>query len=105
MNYEDKYLKYKAKYVGAKAELHTRKISVLEQAIKGRINKMKNSEDQKIRGIESLKKHNTPVKEIDEFIQSMDSEINDIKKELIIKNKELDIQKKMLEKAKSNLIK
>ena len=105
MNYEDKYLKYKAKYVAAKVELHNRKILVLEQAIKGRINKIKNSEDQKNRGIESLKKHNTPVKEIDEFIKSMNSEIDDIKKELIIKNKELEIQKKMLEKAKLNLIK
>ena len=37
MNYEDKYLKYKAKYVTAKAELHTRKISVLEHAIKGTV--------------------------------------------------------------------
>jgi hypothetical protein len=120
MNYEYKYLKYKAKYIAAKAELdeleggnkikntqkvlelHNRNILVLEQAIKGRINKMKNSEDQKKRGIEKLKINNTPVKEIDEFIESMDSEINDIKKELIIKNKELEKQKKLLEKAKLN---
>lgn len=93
MNYADKYLKYKAKYVAAKVELHIRKISVLEHDIKGRIIKMKNSEDQKKRGIESLKKNNTPVNEINEFINSMNSEIDDIKKELIIKNKELEIQK------------
>jgi len=120
MNYEQKYLKYKAKYIAAKAkldeleggdkikntqkvlELHNRNILVLEQAIKGRINKLKNSEDQKKRGIESLKINNTPVKEIDEFIESMDFEINNIKKELNIKNKELEKQKKLLEKAKLN---
>jgi hypothetical protein len=120
MNYEYKYLKYKAKYIAAKAELdeleggnkikntqkvlelHNRNILVLEQAIKGRINKLKNSEDQKMRGVEKLKINNTPVKEINEFIESMDYEINDIKKELIIKNKELEKQKKLLEKAKIN---
>lgn len=119
MNYEQKYLKYKAKYIAAKAELaeleggdkkvkntqkalelHNRNILVLEHAIKGRINKMKNSEDQKKRGIESLKINKSSVEEINEFIESMDFEINNIKKELIIKNKELEKQKKLLEKAK-----
>ena len=111
MNYEYKYLKYKAKYIAAKAQLeggsnkdpkkYTRNILVLEQAIKGRINKIKNAEDQKKRGIEKLKNNNTPVTEIDEFIKSMDYEINDVKKELNIKNKELEQQKKLLEKAKN----
>lgn len=119
MNYEYKYLKYKAKYLAALAkleggdkkvkntqkalELHNRNILVLEHAIKGRINKLKNSEDQKKRGIESLKINKSSVEEINEFIESMDFEINNIKKELIIKNKELEKQKKLLEKAKLNV--
>jgi len=116
MNYEYKYLKYKAKYIAAKAQLeggsnkdpkkklekYTRNILVLEQAIKGRINKIKNAEDQKKRGIEKLKNNNTHVTEIDEFIKSMDYEINNVKKELNIKNKELEQQKKKLENAKLN---
>lgn len=120
MDYKYKYLKYKAKYLAAKAqlntsdsdtkiksskkvdslELYTRNIRVLEQAIQGRINKIKNTEDQKKRGIENLTKNNAPKTEIDEVIKSYDSEINDVKKEINIKNKELEIQKNKLEKAK-----
>jgi chromosome segregation ATPase len=75
---------------------NNRNIKVLEQAILGRTNKIRNSEDQKNRGIEKLKKNNAPLNEIDEFIQSMDSEINDIKKEL-------ENKKKLLEKEKAKL--
>ena len=120
MNYEQKYLKYKEKYLELKAkldgglvgnavdsdkkiksnqkalELCNRNIQVLEQAIIGRTNKIKNSEDQKNRGLEKLKKNNAPVNEIDEFIKSMDSEINDIKKDL-------ENKKKLLEKEKAKL--
>ena len=120
MNFEQKYLKYKEKYLELKAkldgglvgnavdsdkkiknnqkalELCNRNIKVLEQAIIGRTNKIKNTEDQKNRGIEKLKKNNAPVNEIDEFIKSMDSEINDIKKDL-------ENKKKLLEKEKAKL--
>jgi hypothetical protein len=115
MDYEHKYLKYKAKYIAAKAqlnggllgnttdsdskstkkvdslELYTRNIRVLEQAIQGRINRIKNTEDQKKRGIEKLTKNNAPKTEIDEVIKSYDSEINAVKNEINIKNKELCI--------------
>ena len=126
MDYEHKYLKYKAKYLGAKAqlesgslgstsdsdtkskstkkvdslELHTRNIRVLEQAIQGRINRIKKTEDQKNRGIEKLTKNNAPKTEIDEVIKSYDSEINAVKNEINIKKKELEIQKNKLETAK-----
>jgi hypothetical protein len=120
MNFEQKYLKYKEKYLELKAildgglvgnavdsdkkiknkqkasELYNRNIKVLEQAVIGRTNKIKNSEDQKNRGLEKLKKNNAPVNEIDEFIKSMDSEINDI-------NKDLENKKKLLEKEKAKL--
>jgi chromosome segregation ATPase len=120
MNFEQKYLKYKEKYLELKAildgglvgnavdsdkkiknkqkasELYNRNIKVLEQAVIGRTNKIKNSEDQKNRGLEKLKKNNAPVNEIDEFIKSMDSEINDIKKDL-------ENKKKLLEKEKAKL--
>ena len=127
MDYEHKYLKYKAKYLGAKAqlesasvgntsdsntkskstkkvdasELHTRKILVLEQAIKGRINLIKNTEERKKRGIENLTKNNAPKADIDEVIKSYDFEINNVKKELNIKNKELELQKNLLAKLKN----
>lgn len=126
MDYEHKYLKYKAKYLGTKAqlesgslgntsdsdtkskstkkvdslELHTRNIRVLEQAIQGRINRIKKTEDQKNRGIEKLTKNNAPKTEIDEVIKSYDSEINAVKNEINIKKKELEIQKNKLETAK-----
>ena len=113
MDYKHKYLKYKAKYLEAKAELeggykniqkvlekHNRNILVLEQAIKGRINKIKLQEDGKNRGIESLKRNKAPVEEINEFIEREDFYINMTKKEIITKNKELEKEKKLLEKAK-----
>lgn len=116
MDYEEKYLKYKAKYITAKGQLegglnkdavknskkklekYNRNILILEKAIKGRTNKIIKTEDQKKRGIEKLKKNNTPAKEIDEFIKSMDSEINDIKKELTIKIQNLEKNKSLQEK-------
>ena len=121
MDYKQKYLKYKAKYLEAKAKLdgglfgdanssvnnnskniekHTRNISVLEQAIKGRTNKIRNTEDQKKRGIENLTKNNAPKTEIDDVIKMYDSDINGVKKEIEIKTRELEKEKKLLEKAK-----
>jgi hypothetical protein len=121
MNYEQKYLKYKEKYLALKAKLgdassssnntekkvkitqialekNNRNISVLEQAIKGRINRIRNTEDQKKRGIENLTKNNAPKTEIDEVIKSYDDEINGVKKEIEIKTRELEQQRKLLQK-------
>jgi hypothetical protein len=125
MDYEHKYLKYKAKYIAAKAqlnggslgksdslakskstkkvdavELHTRNIKVLEYAIQGRTNRIKNTEDFKNRGVEKLTKNNAPKTEIDELIETYNFEINNVKKELNKKNIELQNEKEKLEKAK-----
>ena len=131
MNYEQKYLKYKQKYLELKAKLdgglsvdtisssnnsekkikntqnaiekNNRNISVLEQAIKGRINKIKNTEDQKKKGVENLTKNNAPKAEIDEVIKMYDDEINGVKKDIEIKNKELALQKNLLQKNTTKL--
>jgi len=121
MNYEQKYLKYKEKYLALKAKLgddglspnnnekkiriaqialekNNRSILVLEQAIHGRINRIRNTEDQKKRGIENLTKNNAPKTEIDEVIKTYDDEINGVKKDIEIKTRELDHQRKLLQK-------
>ena len=120
MNYEQKYLKYKAKYLDLKAKLEgglaeddknikrtqlviekaKLKISVLEQAIKGRQNNIMDSENRKKRTIENRKlaKNSDEIKELDEGILLWDSRIDDVKREIGIKTKELEIQKKILEK-------
>jgi len=117
MNYEQKYLKYKAKYLDLKANLEgglvgnvkstqlliektKSKISVLEKAIKGRQNNIIDSENRKKRTIENRKiaKNSDEIIELDEGILLWDSRIDDVKREIGIKTKELEIQKKILEK-------
>jgi hypothetical protein len=117
MNYEQKYLKYKSKYLDLKAKLEgglvgnvkstqlliektKSKISVLEQAIKGRQNNIIDSENRKKRTIENRKlaKNSDEVKELDEGILLWNSRIDDVKKEIGIKSKELEKQKQILEK-------
>jgi hypothetical protein len=117
MNYEQKYLKYKAKYLDLKAKLEgglvgnvkstqlliekaKLKISVLEQAIKGRQNNIIDSENRKKRTIENRKlaKNSDEIIELDEGILLWDSRIDDVKREIGIKTKELEIQKKILDK-------
>jgi hypothetical protein len=125
MNYEQKYLKYKQKYLELKAKLdgglfgeassastkntqnalekNNRNISVLEQAIKGRTNKINSLENSKMKGIDSLKKNNASPEEIKKFIEDEDFYIIATKKELEVKKKELDQQRKLLEKNKIKL--
>jgi len=120
MNYEQKYLKYKAKYLDLKAKLEgglvgdeknikntqlliektKSKISVLEKAIKGRQNNILDSENRKKRTIENRKvaKNSDEIKELDEGILLWDSRISEVKKDIGIKTKELEIQKKILDK-------
>ena len=115
MNYEQKYLKYKAKYLDLKAKLEgglvgnakrtqlsidktKSKISVLEHAIKGRQNQIIDSEKRKKKAIENRKvaKNSDEIKEIDEGIMLWDSRIDEVKKDINTKSKELAIQKQIL---------
>ena len=131
MNYEQKYLKYKAKYIELKAKLDgglfgdakssvndsdkkktqrvieklNIEIKELERAIKGRQNNILDSEKRKKGAIENkLKaKNNDEAKEIDEAIIMWDSRIKDVQKEIDKKNKERGKKKKLLEKATTKL--
>jgi hypothetical protein len=122
MNYEQKYLKYKAKYLDLKTKLEgglvgdeknikstiektKSKISVLEKAIKGRQNNILDSENRKKRTIENRKsaKNSDEIKEIDEGILLWDSRISEVKKDIGIKNKELEKQKQILERNTQKL--
>jgi len=132
MNYEQKYLKYKAKYLETKAALdgglldigtkpkltvnekmifntqqviknYNSKIEVLEKAIKGRTNKINDARNRKKNTIENRKKKLDELNEIEEGIKSWDSEIDNIKKEINNKSIELEKQKILLENETTKL--
>ena len=119
MNYEHKYLKYKAKYAALKAELngplnpndeiqksinkYNRYITNTERQIRNATLRMKRYENEKNIGIDKLRKNNASTKEIEDFIKSQDEYINNQKKIIEVENNILAGQKRRLEQNKNKL--
>jgi len=125
MNYEHKYLKYKAKYTALKAEVngsvdkpvdydyekilkaridkYNTAVSTIEKNIKDITFEITRVENEKNIGLDKLRKNNSPLKEIDDFILSKDKYINSLKKNLNYSNDRLESRKRSLESNKKRL--
>jgi chromosome segregation ATPase len=123
MNYEEKYLKYKEKYIALKAKVNgsVDKPDDYEKILKARIEKYNTAvatiqknikditseiirvENEKNIGLDKLRKNNASPKEIDDFILSKDKYINSLKKNLNYSNDRLESRKRSLDNNKKRL--